>query len=355
MPFGFKAPKLPFGGKEETKAPPPPKPQGDGPPWESGRLSVEVLGARGLRAADKSGTSDPFVCVQLVANGKPLPKPHDKSHKTRTIKKTLAPRYKDENFVFDDVPLQTLRFRVYDWNAGLMGVGSGKPKPLGEASVDLAQRWAAQPDAGTLVEFFQPTIDAAENVQATGLEYAELAEEQNVTSAADVTEEKVLVFVRKMAETLLRQGRGLEPGREMNTARPQLAAYPIRPVPAQQRRAARLGHPAAARLDDNEIRTFSTVGKSRYLAELLVTCTQTGTGNKCMVMECAPQFSLDHVLNKAVEDDTDVSNLVLMQICMQVEEGMEHLHLHSIVHCDLALRNILVFFYPHNWKRLLVK
>ena len=98
-----------------------------------------MLGARGLRAADKSGTSDPFVCVQLVSNGKALPKPHDKAHKTRTIKKTLAPRYKDEHFVFDDVPLQTLRFQVYDWNAGLMGMGSGKAKPLGEVSVDLAR------------------------------------------------------------------------------------------------------------------------------------------------------------------------------------------------------------------------
>ena len=46
------------------------------------------------------------------------------------------------------MPLQTLRFQVYDWNAGLMGMGSGKAKPLGEVSVDLAQRWAAQPDAG---------------------------------------------------------------------------------------------------------------------------------------------------------------------------------------------------------------
>ena len=63
-------------------------------------------------------------------------------------------------------------------------------------------------------------------MQATGLEYAELAEEQNVTSAADVTEEKVLVFVRKMAETLLRQGRGLEPGREVSIAPPQLLPTP---------------------------------------------------------------------------------------------------------------------------------
>ena len=106
----------------------------------------------------------------------------------------------------------------------------------------------------------------------------------------------------------------------------------------------------------NEIRTFSTVGKHRYLAELLATSTQAGTGNKCMVMEFAPQGSLDHVLNKAADDDTDVSKLVLMQVCMQVAEGMEHLHLYNIIHRDLALRNILVFLFdPHNWKRTLVK
>ena len=107
---------------------------------------------------------------------------------------------------------------------------------------------------------------------------------------------------------------------------------------------------------ENEIRTFSTVGKHRYLAELLATCTQADTGNKCMVMEFAAQGSLDHVLNKAAEDNTDVSNLVLTQVCMQVAEGMEHLHLYNIIHRDLALRNILVFsFDPRDWKRTLVK
>jgi serine/threonine protein kinase len=107
---------------------------------------------------------------------------------------------------------------------------------------------------------------------------------------------------------------------------------------------------------ENEIRTFSAVGKHRCLAELLATCTQIDTGNKRMVMEFAPLGSLDHVLNKAVEDDTDVSDLVLMQICMQVAEGMVHLHLYDIIHRDLALRNILVFLFdPHNWKRIRVK
>lgn len=169
MPFGFTAPKLPF-GDTKAEAPPAPAPAHDGPPWTTGRLSVEILGARGLRAADKSGTSDPFVCVQLVRAGKALPKPHHKPHKTRTVKKTLAPRYQDETFVVDACPLETLRFQVYDWNAGLMGMGSGKAKPLGEVSVDLGTRWAAQPAAGPdgrgVSEWLK--LDALEGQQGAG-------------------------------------------------------------------------------------------------------------------------------------------------------------------------------------------
>ena len=41
------------------------------------------------------------------------------------------------------------------------------------------------------------------------------------------------------------------------------------------------------------------------------------------------------MLNKAAEDDTDVSKLVLMQVCRQVAEGMKHLHLYNIIHRDL--------------------
>ena len=108
-------------------------------------------------------------------------------YKTRTIKKTLAPRYKDENFVFDDVPLQTLRFQVYDWNAGLMGMGSGKAKPLGEVSVDLAQRWAAQPDAGPdgrgISEWLK--LDALEGQQGAAWESAsKCSSGDNVASMA---------------------------------------------------------------------------------------------------------------------------------------------------------------------------
>ena len=131
-------------------APAPAAPAGGAPPWTTGRLSVKVLGARGLAAADKSGTSDPFVSVQLVetATGKALKKPHDKARKTNVVKKTLAPRFADEAFVFDDAPLQCLQFQVFDWNAGVMGIGSGKAKPLGVCSVDLQGHWDLQPDLG---------------------------------------------------------------------------------------------------------------------------------------------------------------------------------------------------------------
>ena len=51
-----------------------------------------------------------------------------------------------------------------------------------------------------------------------------------------------------------------------------------------------------------------------------------------MVMEFAPQGSLDHVLSKADEDGVDVSNLVKITIAMQVADAMDHLHLHDVVH-----------------------
>lgn len=108
--------------------------------WHSGRLTVEVLKGKQLLAADKSGTSDPFVTVQLVDvnEGNPLKSPHDKVAKTGVAKKTLTPEWKGEKFVFDDVPhpLPRLRFTVQDYNGML-----SKPKPLGRAHVSLEAIW----------------------------------------------------------------------------------------------------------------------------------------------------------------------------------------------------------------------
>ena len=63
--------------------------------WRTGRVTVEVLRGRGLLALDKSGTSDPFVSVQLVdvTEGNPLKKPLDKVAKTGVCKKTLEPAW----------------------------------------------------------------------------------------------------------------------------------------------------------------------------------------------------------------------------------------------------------------------
>jgi len=113
----------------------------------------------------------------------------------------------------------------------------------------------------------------------------------------------------------------------------------------------------AALLDmENEIRMFGTLGKHKHLAELLATCTQAQSEDKCMVMEFAPLGSLDHVLSKADEDGIDISNLVKIMVGMQVAEAMAHLHLYKVLHRDLAIRNILAFrFDPQNWKQVLVK
>ena len=107
---------------------------------------------------------------------------------------------------------------------------------------------------------------------------------------------------------------------------------------------------------DNEIRMFGTLGKHKHLAQLLATCTQTHSEDKCMAMEFAPLGSLDHVSSKADEDGVDISNLVKIIVCMQVADAMTHLHLHNVLHCDLAIRNTLAFpFDPQNWKLVLVK
>ena len=101
---------------------------------------------------------------------------------------------------------------------------------------------------------------------------------------------------------------------------------------------------------------FGTLGKHKHLTVLLATCTQPQSGDKCMVMEFAPQGSLDHVLSKADEDGADVGNLVKIAIAMQVADAMAHLHLHNVVHRDLAIRNILVFLFDvQNWKNVLIK
>ena len=113
---------------------------------------------------------------------------------------------------------------------------------------------------------------------------------------------------------------------------------------------------AALAVIQEETRIFVTLGKHRHLAQLLATTTHAATGNYCMLMEFAPLGSLDHVLNKAAEEEVDVSNPVRIIAGVQVADAMMHLDLYKVIHRDLAARNVLVFgFDAVDWKAVHVK
>ncbi|KAI8391474.1 C2 domain-containing protein [Radiomyces spectabilis] len=85
-----------------------------------GNLTVTLLSARNLKAVDKSGTSDPYVVFTIDGA---------RVHKSITIKKSLSPVWRNEQFV---VPIQSrrcssFRIEVFDWNQfqGDESLGSG--------------------------------------------------------------------------------------------------------------------------------------------------------------------------------------------------------------------------------------
>ncbi|CAO3634755.1 unnamed protein product [Cunninghamella echinulata] len=74
-----------------------------------GSLTVTLLDAKDLMAADKSGTSDPYVV--FIVNGEPV-------YKSPVVKKTLNPIWKDVQFTQQIISRVTASFRidVFDWN-----------------------------------------------------------------------------------------------------------------------------------------------------------------------------------------------------------------------------------------------
>ncbi|CEG70147.1 hypothetical protein RMATCC62417_06095 [Rhizopus microsporus] len=85
-----------------------------------GVLSVDLLSARDLMAADKTGTSDPYVV--FTVNGERL-------YKSDVIKKALNPKWNRARFT---APIQSrvtasIRIEVFDWNhvKGHRPIGSG--------------------------------------------------------------------------------------------------------------------------------------------------------------------------------------------------------------------------------------
>ena len=104
-----------------------------------------------------------------------------------------------------------------------------------------------------------------------------------------------------------------------------------------------------------EIEVFETLGCHPHLTRLLAV-TVDPSGRQCLVTEFASRGSLDHVLHELADLQRDVSNLVLLTVCMQICEGMEVLSEHRLIHRDLAARNVLVFgFHESNRRDVVVK
>ena len=103
---------------------------------EDGTLRVHLLRGEGLKAADKTGTSDPFVKLTLGRQ----------QHSSKTIKKTTHPNW-NQQFEFKGVRevlvAQQLELNVFDRD--LLSMSSSKHDFLGTAKINLTpmltSRW----------------------------------------------------------------------------------------------------------------------------------------------------------------------------------------------------------------------
>lgn len=88
-------------------------------------MTVTAVSASGLKAADKSGTSDPY-CVFTI-NG-------EKVHKTEIYKKQLNPVFKNESFVAPVISRNKAKFevKIYDWDQ------FGSNELLAEGTIPIA-------------------------------------------------------------------------------------------------------------------------------------------------------------------------------------------------------------------------
>ncbi|KAI8644638.1 C2 domain-containing protein [Parasitella parasitica] len=90
-----------------------------------GNLTVTLVSASGLKAADRSGTSDPY-CVFTINN--------EKVYKSQTYKKQLAPVFKNESFTAPVIGRNKAVFdvKIFDWDQ------IGSDTLLAEGSIPIA-------------------------------------------------------------------------------------------------------------------------------------------------------------------------------------------------------------------------
>jgi C2 domain/XYPPX repeat (two copies) len=74
-------------------------------------VTIKIVEARGIKAADFGGTSDPFVELRIRGDTQAL--------KTKTIKKTLNPYWNEEFTLYPkDVEKDYIEMKLYDYDAG---------------------------------------------------------------------------------------------------------------------------------------------------------------------------------------------------------------------------------------------
>ena len=99
---------------------------------DDGSVHGSAVSTAGFAGGGQERTSDPFVLTSV--SGK-------KAVKSAVVKKTVHPKWSAgaKWYVFDDAKKPgNVEFKVYDWNAAMFGMGTGKSKPLGQLTVPLA-------------------------------------------------------------------------------------------------------------------------------------------------------------------------------------------------------------------------
>ena len=111
------------------------------------KVSLRIISASGILAADKGGTSDAYATAELVdsATGKGLKKP--RKTKTKTIKKSLSPVWDESEVVWSDIEenLSTLSLKVTLFDADMMSSETLGGVTIALASVDPAEELGTFP------------------------------------------------------------------------------------------------------------------------------------------------------------------------------------------------------------------
>ncbi|KAI8875371.1 hypothetical protein K501DRAFT_202772 [Backusella circina FSU 941] len=155
-----------------------------------GVLTCRLLSGKDLKAADKSGTSDPYVIFNV--NG-------EKVYKSDVVKKTLNPKWTNEKFTVNIQSRVTasIRIEVFDWNQvqGDDPIGSGGITLRGDSvesfmarRVDIPLDGVAGVSGSVQVEFiWHPQLLSSKKTQTSVLTSSRTYAHNNLTAAEAIT------------------------------------------------------------------------------------------------------------------------------------------------------------------------